>query len=317
MKRAIIVGCNGQDGRILYEFLLEKNYKLLGIARDMVRSTEPGWTEPIDIKEQNNVSNVVYSFNPDEIYYLAAFHHSSEDVWSDDVQLFTESFEVNTLSLINFLDSMKKCAGNTKLFYAASSYMFGTPPEGVQNQTASFNPNSIYGISKTAGVYSCRFYRDNYEIFASVGILYNHESPLRAPKFVSRKIIRAAIAIKNKHQDNLVIADLNAKADWGYAPDYVEAMHTILQLDSPGDFIVSTGATHTVLDFIEEVFGHLDLDWKKYVVENPDLVKRNNKHNRQRNIQNLRSVTAWRPKVGFKELIRIMVREESRSDGNE
>lgn len=316
MKKALILGYAGQDGRYLFENLQKRNYQIIGIARNVVRSISPKSIKPIDISKSKQVYDLLDEYKPDEIYYLAAFHQSSEDLYYDNAEFFRRSFDVNVLSLINFLDGIKKYSKKSRLFYAASSHIFGDPAESIQDETTPFNPNCIYGITKTAGVHACRLYRESHSVFASVGILYNHESPLRSSKFVSKRIVNTAIAIKNKIQDKLIIGNLNAKIDWGYAPDYVEAMYRILQLSSAGDFIISSGSIHTVRDFVKGVFEYLDLDWIRYAEEDPNLITKKEKHNLQGNNQKLKSMTGWQPTVTFNDLIKIMVREGLRHSGN-
>ena len=316
MKKALITGCTGQDGTYLFENLQKKNYEIIGIARNVVRSTLSKSIRPVNISKSKQVYDLLEEYNPDEIYYLAAFHQSSEDQYYDDAELLRRSFDVNVLSLINFLEGIKNYSKYSRLFYAASSHIFGDSTESIQDETTPLNPNSIYGITKTAGVHLCRLYREKHSIFVSVGIPYNHESPLRSSKFVSQKIVKTAVAIKNKIQDKLVIGNLNAKIDWGYAPDYVEAMYRILQLSSPGDFIISSGKIHTVRDFIKGVFKDLDLDWTKHVKEDPNLITKKEKHNLQGNNQKLKTMTKWQPTASFNDLIKIMVREGLKQNGN-
>jgi len=316
MKKALIIGCTGQDGTYLFKNLQKRNYKIIGLARNVVRSTSSKSIKPIDISKSKQVYDLLEEYKPDEIYHLAAFHQSSEDQYYDDAELFRRSFDVNVLSLINFLDGIKKYSKYSRLFYATSSHIFGNPAESIQDETTPLNPNSIYGITKTAGVHACRLYREKYSIFASVGILYNHESPLRLSKFVSKKIVTTAVAIKNKIQDKLIIGNLTAEIDWGYAPDYVEAMYRLLQLSSAGDFVISSGETHTVRDFVKGVFEYLDLDWTKYVEEYPNLITKKEKHNLQGNNQKLKTMTRWQPTVSFNNLIEIMVKEELKHRDN-
>jgi GDPmannose 4,6-dehydratase len=316
MKKALIIGCTGQDGTYLFENLQKRNYEMIGIARNAVCSTLPKSIKPIDICKSEQVYDLLEVYKPDEIYHLAAFHQSSEDQYYDDAELLRRSFDVNVLSLINFLDGIKKYSKNSRLFYAASSHIFGNPAERIQDETSSLNPNSIYGITKTAGVHTCRLYREKHSIFASVGILYNHESPIRSSEFISQKIVKTAVAIKNKNRDKLIIGNLNAEVDWGYALDYVEAMYRILQLSSAGDFIISSGKTHTVRDFVKGVFEYLDLDWTKYVEGDPKLITKKEKHNLQGNNQKLNSMTGWQPTVSFNDLIKIMVKDELKHHGN-
>ncbi|MFA5088101.1 MAG: GDP-mannose 4,6-dehydratase [Candidatus Omnitrophota bacterium] len=309
MKKAIIVGCAGQDGRILFDYLSGQGYSLAGIDLDGVRTEEKGLPGSVDISSPKDVEEITRLFQPDEVYYLAAAHHSSEDLTGQDGRLFEKSLSVNVLSLVNFLDALRRYSNCSRLFYAASSHVFGRPARRIQDETTPYNPRCIYGITKAAGAHACHFYRDKHHIPASVGILYNHESPLRARKFVSQKIVHAAIAIKKGRQDTLVLGSLDAVIDWGYAPDYVEAMYKILQYPHPEDFIVSSGSTHSVGDFVKEVFGYLDLDWKKHVQEDPGLITKEKRNNLRGDSAKLRKLTGWRPKVSFSEMIKIMVNE--------
>lgn len=316
MKKALIIGCAGQDGTYLFDNLQKRNYEIIGIDRNVVRSTLSKLIKPINISKSKQVYDLLEDYKPDGIYYLAAFHQSSEDQYYNDAELLKRSFDVNVLSLINFLEGIKNYSKYSKLFYAASSHIFGNSTESIQDETTPLNPNSIYGITKTAGVYLCRLYREKHSIFISVGILYNHESPLRSSKFISQKIVKSAVAIKNKIQDKLIIGNLNAKIDWGYALDYVEAMYRILQLSSAGDFVISSGEIHTVRDFVKGVFEYIDLDWTRYVEEDPNLITKKEKYNLRGNNQKLKKMTRWQPTVSFNDLIKIMIREELKRHDN-
>ena len=188
MKKAIIVGCAGQDGRLLSELLSGKGYTILGIHKTGVSGETVGLPRKIDITQRQQVEEALNIFQPDEIYYLAAFHHASQDRFIDNVELFEKSFQVNTFGLIYFLDGMRKILPQAKLVYAASSRIFGHPVSDVQDESSPMNPVCPYGISKAAGVSACRYYRNEYAVFAAAAIFYNHESSLRDEKFVSRKI---------------------------------------------------------------------------------------------------------------------------------
>lgn len=312
MKKAIIVGYNGQDGRLLYEFLSRKGYGIIGIGKNKILCNNHVDVDSIDIANTMDVHTLINDFKPDEIYYLAAFHNSSEDKPLDDIELYHNSYSINVFSLLNFLEGMRKGSSGSKLFYAASSHIFGNATCEFQDESTPINPNSIYAITKAAGLFSCRYYRSKYSIFASVGILYNHESPLRNQKFVSKKIIQGAINIKNNTQKSLVLGDLKAEIDWGYAPDYVEAMHKILNCDSSDDFIIATGKKHTVLDFVKTTFEYLGMDWKLYVKEKPSLITRK-KTTLIGNPTKLMTMTEWKPSVDFEQMIQMLIEEEIKS----
>jgi GDPmannose 4,6-dehydratase len=271
--------------------------------------------KPVDITNARQVSGLVKSFKPDEIYFLAAFHHSSEQKLKDEGDIFKKSFDVNVTALVHFLEGMRQHSPKAKLFYAASSHVFGNPSKGRQDESTPFHPVCIYGIAKAAGLHACRFFRDAYGLFASVGILYNHESPRRSSKFVSQKIVQTAIAIKKGKARHLVLGDLNAKTDWGYAPDYVEAMRRILQLSRPDDFVIASGRSHTVKDFVTIVFEQLGLDWEKYVRVNPALIHKKRKGSLEGNPRKLLSATGWKPKVSFDGMVGIMVEEGLKRHG--
>ncbi len=311
MKTAVIVGCEGQDGKLLYELLLEKHYRIVGISRTCIRPPGVYEAESIDIRCASEVFDLIRIVRPDEVYYLAAFHHSSDDhpLDLDNVDLFRRSDEIHVLSLVNFLEAIRRYSKDTRLFYAASSRVFGDAVGEFQNESTPLNPRCIYGITKAAGLLICRAYRNDYSLFISAGILYNHESIFRHPKFVSKKIIRGAINIKNKEQDKLVLNDLHAAVDWGYAPDYVEAMYRILNISSPEDFVIATGEKHTVFDFVKVVFEYLKLDWNLYVEQNPDSVV-NTQSVLIGDARKLKRLTGWKPTVGFRQMIRTLLVEE-------
>ncbi len=310
MSKAIIIGHTGQDGNYLWELLSAKNYELIGVSSNLVLSSKEGDLAPLDIKNFNQVETLVKNFRPDELYYLAAIHQSSSDKQMEEGELFQKSIDINSKAFVNFLEAARLHSGKTKLFYAASSHIFGETANPIQDETTPLNPNCIYGITKTMGIRACHFYRDNYNIFASVGIFYNHESPLRASKYVSKKIVETAIAIKLGLKDKLILGNLDQRVDWGYAPDYVDAAYRILQLNLPGDFIISSGTTHSIQDFTEEVFANLGLDWKRHVEINPNLITKKQKQNLTGNNRKLKNATGWENSVTFSGLIKILVNAE-------
>lgn len=309
-KTAIIVGSAGQDGRIACEYLIERGYKVIGIDRRSHLSGASGKYKKLSVNIENSkeVIKLIKSVHPDEIYYFAAFHHSSQDKLISNIELLDRSYRVNVLSLFNFMEGIRQYSPQSRLFYAASSLIFGDTPYETQNEKTEFSPDSIYGITKLDGLYLCRLYRKQYDVFASAGILYNHESAYRGNQFLSKKVITAAIDIKNKKKRTLVLGDLKARVDWGYAPDYVDAMHRILQLKKADDFVIATGKTHSVSDFAETAFSYLGLNWKKYVKEKKQSITRKRKA-LSGNAGKLKRMTGWKPSTSFTEMIKIIIKE--------
>lgn len=310
MSKALIIGHTGQDGTYLWKLLSAKNYDLVGVASKNIFHSQNKNLQPVDIRNFNEVEQLIKSHQPDELYYLAAVHQSSSDKQIADGELFQKSIDINAKAFINFLEAVRLHSKQTKIFYAASSHIFGETGTAMQDETTPLNANCIYGITKTTGIRAGYFYRNNYNVFASVGIFYNHESPLRASKYVSKKIVETAVAIKHGLKDKLLLGNLDHRVDWGYAPDYVDAAYRILQLQSPGDFVISSGATHSIQDFTEGVFNYLDLDWKKYVDVNPNLITKKQKQNLTGNNEKLKNATGWENSVTFSELIKILVDAE-------
>jgi GDPmannose 4,6-dehydratase len=290
MTTAIVVGSGGQDGTLLSAHLRARGVDVHGIA-----------------KPERDVARIVAETNPDEVYYLAAFHHSSQDPPIDPGELLARSTEVHVTNLARWLDAIR--ARPTRLFYAASSLLFGDPVESPQTERTPMNPTEAYGVTKLAGMTLCHEYRSN-GVFASVGILYNHESPLRAVKFVSKKIVKAAWAIRRGEQEKLVLGSLDAALDWGYAPDFVDAMQRILALPAADDFIVATGELHSVREFVELAFGQLGLDWRAHVEENPSVITRPPLA-RVGDASKLTRMTGWRPSKGFAEMVRALMDAEA------
>jgi len=296
MKRATIVGAHGQDGRLLTGRLREAGYEVAAIGRD-------DW----NVTNRLEAERIIGRERPDELYYLAAHHNSSEDNLGDDTAaLFEASFDVQVTGLVNLLEATRKTSPATKLFYAASSHVFSPATGGFQDENTPLNPQCVYGITKTAGIHCCRFYRRVHGVHASVGIMYNHESPFRAEKFVSQKIVRGALRIAEGRQESLLLGDLSAAIDWGYAPDYVDAMTRIVALPEADDFVIATGEAHTVQEFVELAFTLVGLEWNKYVREDPSLIARRKK-NLTGNSSRLRAATGWRPSVTFPEMVEILL----------
>ena len=297
-RKAIIVGSNGQDGQLLAKHLTYKNYELTLLSR-----------LNFDITNVFDVSNIIEDVMPDEIYFLAAYHHSAEDIHEPDNLIFKKSFEINVTALSHFLDSIVKINPKARLFYASSSHIFSDYNGEIQNENTIKNPGNIYAISKHAGMMACGYYRERKKVFASCGILYNHESSVRSPNFLSRKVTKAAVEIKRKWKEKLILGNLDARVDWGYAPDYVDAMHRILQSDMAADYIVASGELHTVRQLVEIAFTHVGLDYRNHVLEQDGLVSKSFE-TRVGDPSRLIRDTGWQPTISFEEMIRQLVDTE-------
>lgn len=313
MKKAVVVGHTGQDGYYLSELLLTKSYEVLGISSKQVATNKYGFTQ-LNVLDKGQVEVLLQKVQPDEIYFLAAVHQSSADVQMEEGILFQNSLDLNVRTAGYFLEGIRLHSPKSKFFYASSSHVFGSPAISPQDEQTPFQPECIYGITKTAGIGALRYYRENHNIFAGAGIFYNHESPRRASKYVSKKIVEGAVAIKKKRQTELVLGSLESKIDWGYAPDYMKAVHAMMQLPRAGDFVISSGELHTIQDFVEGVFGYLGLNWLEYVKLNPGLITKKQKTNLFGNNQKIKKETGWSTSVDFKGLVNIMVEEELKKD---
>jgi len=294
---AIIVGSNGQDGQLLEKKLKSINYSIVGITK-----------KTIDITNSKLVHELISKTKPKEVYFLAAFHHSSEDNMNNDSELFFKSMETHVTATVNFLEAITIHSPQSRFFYSSSCLIFA-PSDKLQTENTELNPDGVYGISKVAGMMACKYYREKKNIFVSIGILYNHESSLRAKNFVSRKIISSAARIARKREGQLKLGDLEAQVDWGYAPDYVDAMHRILKLDDPNDYIIATGTSHSVNDFSKIAFSYFGLDHKIYVKTDKKILTRNNLK-RIGDSSRLKKATGWSPTISFDDMIRKMAMEE-------
>ena len=261
MRSALIIGAGGQDGRLLARFLQDRDYAVRGWTRAQPAVAIPCECALVDILDSVLVEAELRKSPPDEIYYLAAFHHATEDVIAlSAAELLRRSFDVHLLGLLNVLQAMEECCPRTRLFYAASSHVFGTPNSEWQNEETPLAPNSAYGISKAAGLQCCQLYSREKGIFAATGILFNHESSLRKPSFLSQKIVRGVWRAQRDPAYRLMLGDLGARVDWGYAPDYVDAMFRILQQPEASDFVVASGKLQTVSEFAQPAFSALGID---------------------------------------------------------
>jgi len=316
MPSAIIIGATGQDGTYLYRLLEEKKYLILGIGRQRILTNNKDWVDlnRTDITNPLEVLDMVRKVCPDEIYHLAAIHQSAEDPITDPVTLFNRSFEINVLSLFNVLEAIRQISPKTRLFYAASSHVFGRPEKELQDENTPLSPQSIYGITKASGLYLCRMYRSVHRVFASAGILYNHESPLRAEQFVSRKIIKGAVRCKNDPEYRIFLGDLSVEVDWGYAPDYAEAMYRVVHLPEPDDFVIATGEKHSVEEFVKIAFESLGLNWRCFVTERKEIITRPAVP-LVGNPEKLIRKTGWRRSVTFSEMVHLLVKKEEEDHG--
>jgi GDPmannose 4,6-dehydratase len=314
MPRAIIVGATGQDGTLLYQLLEEKKYQLFGIGRNRIITNTETWmdTASVNIGDYQQVTAIVKKIQPDEIYHLAAIHHSSQDPVPDPLSLFYQSYNVNVLSLFYFLEAIRILSPKTRLFYAASSHLFGKPVTVPQDETTLINPLTIYGITKASGLYLCRAYRSTHKVFASVGILYNHESWLRGEEFVSRKIVQGVIRCKADPSQRLILGDLGGEVDWGFAPDYVDAIQRILSLDDPDDYVIATGEKHTVEEFVRIAFEVAGLDWREFVEEQREIITRPSVP-LIGNPGKLIRKTGWRRSLDFSGMVQTLVKKEGES----
>ncbi len=317
MKKALITGITGQDGSYLAELLLEKGYEVHGIIRRAstfnTSRIDHLYADPHingvrlflhygDLSDSVNLVKLLYALKPDEVYHLAAQSHVRV---SFDIPEYTS--DVTGVGTIRILEAMREVGIKPRFYQASSSEMFGKVQDVPQTETTPFWPRSPYGVAKVFAYWATVNYRESYGLHASNGILFNHESPRRGETFVTRKITRAVAAIKLGLQKELFLGNLDAKRDWGYAPDYVEGMWRILQHDTGDDFVLATNETHTVQEFCEAAFSRVDLDWKQFV-------KHDDRYERPAEVELLigdpakaKKLLDWEPKVRFAELVRIMV----------
>ena len=320
MPKALITGVTGQDGSYLAELLLAKGYEVYGlIRRSSSFSTaridhlyqDPHEDKPQlklfygDLSDGTNVSAVLHDLQPDEVYNLAAQSHVRV---SFDQPIYT--VDVGALGVLRLLEAIRQMDQPPRFYQASSSEMYGRVKETPQTETTPFYPRSPYGCGKVYAYWQTVNYREAYDLFACNGILFNHESPRRGETFVTRKITRAATRIKLGLQDKLFLGNLDAKRDWGFAGDYVEAMWLMLQHDRPDDYVVATGETHSVREFLDEVFGYLELDWEKYVEIDPRYYRPTEVDLLLGGAAKARQALKWEPKVSFQQLAKMMVDED-------
>jgi GDPmannose 4,6-dehydratase len=316
-KKALITGITGQDGSYLAELLLNKGYELHGIKRrsssfntSRIDEVLPDWHERdarlfvhfADLADSTSLIKLLYRLQPDEIYHLGAQSHVRV---SFEIPEYTG--DITALGTTRLLEAIRESGVKTKFYQASSSEMFGSASEVPQRETTPFRPRSPYACSKVYSYWTTVNYREGYGLFACNGILFNHESPRRGETFVSRKITRAVARIRARIQSKLYLGNLEAKRDWGYAPEYVEAMWRMMQLESPDDFVIATGETHSVREFVETAFAHAGLDWKQNVEIDPRYFRPTEVDVLLGDAGKAERELGWKPKVKFHDLVRLMV----------
>jgi GDPmannose 4,6-dehydratase len=308
--RALITGITGQDGSYLADLLLEQGYEVYG----MVRRSSTETFERIkhirdkinfvqaDLLDQLSIISLIDEIKPDEVYNLAAQSFVPTS-WSQPML----TGEFNALGVTKMLEAIRLVNKKVRFYQASSSEMFGKVREVPQKETTPFYPRSPYGVAKVYGHWITVNYRESFGIHANSGILFNHESPRRGLEFVTRKITDGVARIKLNLADNLALGNLDAKRDWGFAGDYVRAMWMMLQQDKPGDYVIATGKSHSVKEFVVEAFNHVDLDWEKYVTTDPRFMRPAEVDFLVGDASRAKKVLGWEPQYDFKGLVRMMV----------
>tara|TARA_R100001443_G_scaffold104300_2_gene112932 strand:+ start:4573 stop:5541 length:969 start_codon:yes stop_codon:yes gene_type:complete len=315
MKKALITGITGQDGSYLAEYLVELGYEVHGIVRrQSVAENQSSRIMNIndqvnnhygDLTDEHSLYRVMREVEPDEIYNLAAMSHVRV---SFDVPSFT--IKTNSLGVLNILEAYKEVVPQSKFYQASSSEMFGNSvdPDGCQRLTTIMSPVSPYGCSKVMGYNLVRHYRNAYKLHACNGILFNHESPRRGTNFVTHKVVKAAVEIKNGLRDKLELGNMDSSRDWGHSYDYVRAMYLLLQHEEPRDWIVSTGETRTVRDLCDHVFTQLGLNYKDYVVQNQKYMRPEELKYLKGDGQEIRDELGWKPTYNFETMMDEMIK---------
>jgi GDPmannose 4,6-dehydratase len=326
-KRALITGITGQDGSYLTELLLEKGCEVHGLIRrtstfnttriDHLLAETGASADRLllhygDLSDSSRLTRLLLDVQPDEIYNLGAQSHVHN---SFDEPEYTS--DVTGLGVLRLLEAVRNAGltQDTRFYQASSSEMFGKVREVPQKETTPFHPRSPYGVSKVFGYWATVNYRESYGMFNCNGILFNHESPRRGETFVTRKITQGLARILCKKQAALALGNLDAKRDWGYAKDYVEAMWLMLQQEKPDDYVVATGETHSIREFVEEAFSYVGLDWSKYVVTDPRFFRPAEVDLLIGDASKARSQLGWRPRVDFRGLVRLMVNADLKAHG--
>jgi len=325
-KKAFITGLTGQDGSYLAELLLGKGYEVHGLIRrastfntariDHIYTDphEPGaqlFLHFGDLSDSEQIANIIYNVKPDEVYHLGAQSHVR---LSFDIPEYTGN--VTGIGTTRILESIRRSGNEIRFYQASSSEMFGGAPP-PQNEQTAFAPRSPYACAKVYAYWMTRNYREGYNLFATNGILFNHESPRRGETFVTRKITRGISAIMKKKETHLYLGNLEAKRDWGFAPEYVEAMWMLLQTKTPDDFVIGTGETHSVREFLEAAFTYVDLNLDAHVTIDPKYFRPTEVDEMIADAGKSAQVIGWKPRVKFDDLVRIMLDADLRAAGLE
>lgn len=321
MKRALITGITGQDGSYLTELLLEKGYQVFGLVRRSSSISRPridhllhqagvndGVVDPPlhlvygDMNDNISLARIVRDVQPDEVYNLAGQSHVRVSF-----EMPEHTASIDGLGALRLLEAIRETKSDARFYQASTSELFGNSEVSPQNETTPFRPRSPYAVSKLFAYWMTVNYRDAYKMFAVNGILFNHESPRRGENFVTRKITLGAAKIKLGLQDKLTLGNLEARRDWGYARDYMEAAWLMLQQENPEDYVIATGESHSVREFLDEAFGYLDLDWERYVETDPRYLRPTEVNAVMGDASKARRKLNWQPRTSFRELVRMMV----------
>jgi GDPmannose 4,6-dehydratase len=325
MKRAFITGIEGQDGSYLAELLLAKNYEVHGIFRRSSNGGAPNlqnleaaardfkktlFLNPADLDDADSIRIPLEQSAPDEIYHLASQSHVGQSF-----EQVEETCRITGMGALRLLEMTRKLPKPPRFFHASSSEIFGSPEQSPQDETTPVAPVTPYGCAKAFGTQMARIYRKNFGLFAVNGILFNHESPRRGENFVTRKICRAAAAIRARRQQELILGDTSAQRDWGHARDYVRGMWLALQHTAPDDFVFATGRLHRVQDVVELAFKAAGLDWQQYVRQEKQLFRPADPRQVVGNAAKAKTVLGWQPEISFEQTIAEMVQAELKAFG--
>lgn len=327
MKRALITGITGQDGSYLAELLLSKGYQIFGLVRRSSSITRPRIDHLMrqasaangvddsrlqlvygDMNDGSSLTRIIHEVQPEEVYNLAGQSHVRISF-----EMPEHTAEVDALGALRLLEAIHETKQSTRFYQASTSELFGNSETSPQNETTPFRPRSPYAVSKLFAYWMTVNYREAYNLYAVNGILFNHESPRRSENFVTRKVTLSAARIKLGLQDKLTLGNLEARRDWGFAGDYMEAAWLMLQQERADDYVVATGESHTVRDLLDEAFGYLNLDWQRYVETDAKYLRPTEVYAVLGDASKSRRVLGWQPRTSFRELIHLMVESDLRA----